>query len=86
MALWSDDLSGCSFDEILRSQAENRAWHKEIRLRSTALINSRLAKLIERDEYASNRKLSHEEEAECKRRAMILLDEIASRVSASRTR
>ncbi|MEO7142685.1 MAG: hypothetical protein ABI165_04205 [Bryobacteraceae bacterium] len=79
MPLWSGDFSLSSLDEIVKSQSENRAWSKELRLKTTALVNSRLAKQISQDEYALNRKLTHEQAAECQRRAMILSNEIAGR-------
>ena len=79
MPLWSDDLSLYSLDEIFRSQTENRAWHKELRLKTNVLLNSRLAKQISREEYAANRQIGAADEAECKRRAAKLVNEITAR-------
>jgi hypothetical protein len=78
---WPEDLSTFTLEDVIVSQAENRAWSRELRLKSTALVNSRLAKTISQDEYAANRKLSHEETAECRRRAAILVNEIIGRTS-----
>jgi hypothetical protein len=82
MPQWSGDFTGFSLEEVLRSQAENRTWHKELRLKNTALVNNRLAKRISMDEYAENRKLAHEETAECQRRAAILVHEISCRIGS----
>ena len=46
MSSWPEDLSSCSLKEVLGWQAENRAWNKEIRLKTNTLVNSRLAKNI----------------------------------------
>lgn len=80
MPSWSEDFSTQSLEDVFRTQAENRAWNKQLRQRNTALVNSRLAQLIDHAEYAVNRKLGHEEAAECRRRAMILVNEITSRI------
>ena len=52
-----EDLSTCSLEEVITTQAENRAWSKELRLKSNALVNSRLAKAISQDEYTATRKV-----------------------------
>ena len=72
MLVWPEDFSVSSLEEVLKSQAENRAWSKELRRRTDALVNSRLAKNISQDAYLADRKLTHEETAECRRRASIL--------------
>jgi hypothetical protein len=79
MTLLPDDLTTCSLEEVVRSQAENRAWSRELRLKSTALVNSRLAKAITLEDYAANRKLVQEEAAECSRRAAVLANELNGR-------
>jgi hypothetical protein len=79
MQIWSDDLSKRTFDEIVRSLDENRAWRRELRLKSSALVNSRLAKEIRPEEYVLNRDIGKQEAAECKRRTSILVDEISRR-------
>lgn len=79
MPQWSENFSVYSLDEICQSQNENRAWHKELRLRAATLVNRRLAKLISRDEYAANRKVDVIDAAECKRRAAMLVNEITLR-------
>jgi hypothetical protein len=77
--LWTDDLSGRSLIEILRSDTENRAWNKALRCRVAALVNSRLAKQISLEEYAISRQHENENAAECKRRGAILVNEMSSR-------
>jgi len=72
MSLWREDFSSSSLEEVLESQAENRVWSKELRRRANELMNSRLAKDISQDDYLSNRKVAHEDAAECRRRALIL--------------
>jgi hypothetical protein len=72
MSLWREDFSTASLDEVLQTQAENRTWNKELRLKANALVNSRLAKAITQDDYVSNRKRAAEEALECQRRASIL--------------
>jgi hypothetical protein len=79
MSTWSDDFSACSLEEILRSQAENREWSKELRKRASALVNDRLAKNISQDDYAADRKQSQELAAECRRRAAIIDTQIVQR-------
>ncbi len=77
MPIWSEDLSACSLEQVLQSQAENRAWHKQIRLQTAEIIERRLAKQITRDEYVEHRKVTGVDAAECQRRASILLDVLA---------
>jgi hypothetical protein len=72
MSSWPEDFSTCSLKEVLGWQAENRAWNKELRLKTNTLVNSRLARNISQDDYLANRKLVHEDAAECRRRADIL--------------
>jgi hypothetical protein len=84
--LWSDDLSGRSLEEVLLSEAENRAWNKALRGRVTALVDSRLTKRISLEAYAERRQHGNEDAAECKRRGIILVDEIGSRHGRSRPR
>ena len=72
MLLWRDDFSTLSLEEVLRYQIENRAWSKELRFRSSALVNSRLANEISQDDYLANRKLARQDAKECQRRAAIL--------------
>jgi hypothetical protein len=72
MSTWREDFSGSSLQEVLESQAENRVWSKELRRKSTELVNSRLAKDISQDDYLSNRMLADKDAIECRRRADIL--------------
>jgi hypothetical protein len=76
MQLWPDDFSTVTLEEILRYQLENRAWSKELRGRSTVLVNKRLANEITQDDYLTNRKLTRQEVEECQRRAAILDSQI----------
>lgn len=60
-------------------QEQNRAWQKDLRLKGSALINSRLAKQISPEEYATHRAIAKTDAEECKRRGSKLADEIWSR-------
>jgi hypothetical protein len=77
MLLWREDFSTASLDEVLKYQVENRMWSKELRDRSNALVNSRLANEITQDDYLTNRKLTRQDALECQRRAAILDAQIA---------
>jgi len=77
MSSWPEDFSTCTLKEALGWQAENRAWNKELRLKTNSLVNSRLAKSISQDDYLATRKLVGEETAECRRRANIIDAQIA---------
>jgi hypothetical protein len=81
MRQWPENMSACSLAEVQELQAQNRAWNKELRARSAALVNTRLAKNISQEEYAVRRQGTGDEAAECKRRAMILAAELESRAS-----
>jgi hypothetical protein len=72
MPPWSDDLATFTLDEVFEQQVENRVWSKELRRKSASLVNSRLAKEITQSDYLAERKLAHEDAAECRRRANIL--------------
>jgi hypothetical protein len=75
----SDNLSESSLEEILRADTENRAWSKTLRQKTTALLNSRLAKAISFEEYEVFRQQANEDAAECKRQGTILGDELLRR-------
>jgi hypothetical protein len=77
MSFWPEDFSTCTLKDVLGWQAENRAWNKELRLKTNTLVNSRLAKNISQDDYLATRKLVHEDAAECRRRANIIDAQIA---------
>ena len=62
-------------------EAANRAWSKELRVRASALVNSRLAKDITQADYTSSRQQAHEDAAECRRRAAILNAQITQRMA-----
>lgn len=76
MPKWSEDFSQCSLKEVLRLQEENRVWQRELRSTAAALVNSRLAKQISPEEYASKRKLGMDDADEGKRRTRILAQEV----------
>jgi hypothetical protein len=84
MALWGEDFSTWSLEEALLHQSANRAWSKELRRKTSSLVNSRLANEITQVAYLENRKLGQEEAVECKRRATILDSHIAHHVVRSR--
>jgi hypothetical protein len=77
--LWPENISAHSLDEIFAMQAENRAWNKELRALASALVNTRLAKNISMEDYMASRQQATRDAAECKRRAMALLNEIERR-------
>lgn len=77
MPTWSDDITRCGLEEILRFQTENRVWSKELRRRTNELVNRRLAKNMSQDDYLAGRKQVHEDTAECRNRASILDSQIA---------
>ena len=79
MSIWPEDFSTSTLEEVLFRLAENRAWSKELRSQSSVLVNSRLAKSITQDDYLVNRQRAHEEAAECRRRAVILDNQLAMR-------
>jgi hypothetical protein len=76
MLLWRDDFSTSSLEELLNYQLENRAWSKELRYRSNALVNSRLANEISQADYLTSRDLTRQDALECQRRAAILESQI----------
>ena len=77
MPLWRHDFSTLSLEEVLKYQIENRAWNKELRSLSTALVNRRLANEITQDDYLTKRRIALEHSAECQRRAAILESQIS---------
>ena len=56
MQQWGEDFSTCTWEEVLARVAENRAWSKELRLKTSALVNTRLAKTISQADYVASRK------------------------------
>lgn len=72
MPAWCEDVATFSLEEVLQRQVENREWSKELRRKNSLLVNSRLANEITQADYLAERKLAHEETAECRRRANIL--------------
>ena len=79
MRPWPEDFSGFPLDEILRTQIENRAWSKELRLGIGDVVASRLAKKISLEQYAVDRKRFNEDMAECRRRANVLAELLRTR-------
>ena len=76
---WPDDLSGLSHQAVLNYMAENRAWNKSLRERTVALVNTRLAKTITKEEYDSTRNRTNQDAAECYRRAAMVVRNMAIR-------
>ena len=79
MPFWPEKIQERSLDEMFRLQAENRAWSKQLRLETQTLVNTRLAKNISLEEYASSRLLATQSSVECRRRAEALSREIEIR-------
>jgi|ERR1035438_778465 hypothetical protein len=79
MQCWTEDISKCTSDEISRAHGENRAWYKDIRRKANAMVESRLAKEMGREEYVEKRKVSNADVTECARRARAIVTEITSR-------
>jgi hypothetical protein len=80
---WPDNLSGLSDEVVLNYMAENRAWNKSLRERTVALVNTRLAKTITNEEYASKRNRNTKDTEECWRRAGMLVSDMALRERGS---
>jgi hypothetical protein len=76
---WPDDLSGLSHQAVLNCMAENRAWSKRLREGTAALVNTRLAKTITKEEYDSTRNRTNQDAAECYRRAAMVVRNMAIR-------
>ncbi len=72
MSTWPKDFLTCTPEELYAWRTENMAWSHELRRRSNALVNSRLANEITFEDYVAKRKLTELEAAECRRRAAIL--------------
>lgn len=79
MPAWTDDYSAASLEEVLQKQAENRAWSKELRRKTSDLVNNRLANGISLEDYLTGRDQGREETAECRRRAGLIDLEITRR-------
>ena len=76
---WPDDFSGLSNHDVLNFMDENRAWNKRLREGTAALVNTRLAKTITQEEYASKRNRTNQDAVECNRRAGMLVRDLAIR-------
>ena len=74
-----EELVTSTLEEMLGWQVENRMWSKELRRKSSALVNSRLANEISLADYQANRKKAQEDAAECRRRAAMLDTQIVRR-------
>lgn len=83
MPLWCEDFSTCSLEDVLRSQAENRVWSKQLRQQASALVSSRLAKDISQADYLSTRDLANKDVTECQRRANILRTQLVRRTGGA---
>ncbi len=82
----AEDLSYWTLAEVMKSEAENRAFSKQLRAMTAALVNSRLAKQISEDQYAARRKRADEEAEECRRGRQRLIAEIRRRGSGAGVR
>jgi len=80
---WCEDLSASSLEEILGWQAANKAWNKDLRQRTNALVNNRLSNNISWSDYTAARKLTIGEAVECRRRAALLEVQIERRYASS---
>jgi hypothetical protein len=78
---WQEQLAASTLEEVLQSQVENREWSKEIRRRTSSLVDNRLANEIDRTEYLASRQLAREDTLECRRRAGIIEAQIRLRYS-----
>jgi hypothetical protein len=76
---WPDDLSELSNQAVLNFMAENRAWNKRLREGTAELVNTRLANTITKEEYVSRRTQTNKDGAECYRRAVMLVRDLAVR-------
>ena len=79
MKEWPDNLTEQSLEALQRLRDQNRALAKELRLKSAALVNSRLAKQISLEDYAAGRLSGVDSAEECKRRALEVENELAAR-------
>jgi hypothetical protein len=77
--LWTGELPQRSIEEVLQTRAANSQWSKELRKQLTVLVDSRLAKRISQDEYELDRQQHNLDTAECKRRQMLLDNELTHR-------
>ncbi|MEO8130863.1 MAG: hypothetical protein ABJF23_01165 [Bryobacteraceae bacterium] len=76
---FNKDVSVRSLGEIMLAFEENNVRHKALRLRSAALVASRLAKQIGAEEYAVLRQESKNDMVEVQRCRTNLLNELAER-------
>lgn len=81
---WSEDFSQHNLKEVVRLQEENRAWQRELRTNSAAIVNSRLAKQISPEEYTTKRQVVKDSANECKRRGGVLAQEVWTRQRMSK--
>jgi hypothetical protein len=72
-----EQTGASGLERLLDLQVENRAWSKDLRRRSQALVDSRLAKKISMEEYVANRTQNVEDTNECRRRGAALVQEIS---------
>jgi hypothetical protein len=82
MVLSTEELSGWTMAQVMQSEAENRAFSKALRAKTSALVNRRLAKQISVDQYTVDRKRANDDAAECRRGREILIREIRRRGGA----
>jgi hypothetical protein len=71
-----------ALEQALSRRDDNRAWSKELRNKSSSLVNSRLAKDISHEDYLMDRKRAQEDMTECRHRATLLNAEITKHRNA----
>ena len=79
MDTWPEDLSKNTLEEVIGYEAMNAESSRNLRIRSKAIVNSKLTGTISREEYLVGRMQTAEEVAECKRRRSLLILELAIR-------
>jgi SOS response regulatory protein OraA/RecX len=78
------DLTQFSAEEIINLQKENHARSTALRHRMRALLDSRLARKITKEEFDLERAVINEDVLACRQRGMALEDERFSRAYNSR--
>jgi hypothetical protein len=78
------DFSECSGDEIVRLQKENQARSTQLRHEMRALLDSRLARKITKEEFDQQRAVINESVLACRQRGMALDDARLTRAYSDR--
>jgi len=56
MKPWPADFSACAVEEIITLRTTNRAWYNELERNMRDLMNRKLAKQIDSEEYSAQRR------------------------------